>query len=328
MIRIALPLLLATLAVFVLSLQQGDQSIPLDSIARALLHPSSVDPATLMIVQDVRLPRAVLAVLVGIALAIAGALAQTVMRNPLAEPGLLGINSGAALAALVLIVHFGQTSPPLVSLAAFGGALAMACAIYLLCWRGGASSIRIILIGVGLSSLAGAAASFLSAFGDVTAVQRAQVWLAGSLYNTNWNEVRLLVIWLLPTIGLTLLAARELDLASFDDVSARGLGQRVQLVRGLVILICTLISGGAVAAAGLIGFVGLMAPHAARRLVGHRHARVLPIAALIGGFLVLSADLVGRTVIEPAQLPAGLMTAMLGAPFFAFLLWERRHARA
>jgi iron complex transport system permease protein len=129
-------------------------------------------------------------------------------------------------------------------------------------------------------------------------------------------------------LALTWMAARELDMICFGDVTARGLGQRVNWVRGAMILLCTLLSGAAVAAAGLIGFVGLVAPHLARRLVGHGHARLIPAAALIGGVLVMAADLAGRSIIAPAQLPAGLMTALIGAPFFAFLMWERRHVAA
>lgn len=320
-------LLLAIGAVFMVSLTQGEQTIPLFKIAQTIFDPQSADFASRMIVQEIRLPRVIMAILVGAALAVAGLISQTVMRNPLAEPGLLGVNSGAALAALILIVHLQWSSPSAISIAAFAGALAMASAIYVLSWRNGVSSIRIILIGIGLSSLAGAATSFISVFGDITTVQKAQVWLAGSVYNARWSEIQVLATCLLPAFVVTGIATRQLDLMYFDDVTVQGLGARVQLTRGSLVLVCTLISGAAVAAAGVIAFTGLIAPHVARRLVGFRHARSLPVSALVGALLVSSADLLGRTVIAPAQLPAGLMTIMLGAPFFAFLLWERRHAR-
>ena len=328
MIRTIVLLLLAIGAVFMISLSQGEQAISLFKISRAVIDPQSADFASRMIVQEIRLPRVIMAILVGAALAVAGLISQTVMRNPLAEPGLLGVNSGAALAALVLIVHLQWSSPAAISTAAFAGALTMASAIYVLSWRNGVSSIRIILIGIGLSSLAGAATSFMSVFGDITTVQKAQVWLAGSVYNARWNEIQVLTICLVPTFVAAGIATRQLDLMYFDDVTVQGLGARVQLTRGFLVLVCTLISGAAVAAAGVIAFAGLIAPHLARRLVGFRHARSLPVSALIGALLVSSADLLGRTVIAPAQLPAGLMTIMIGAPFFAFLLWERRHARA
>jgi len=328
MTRAHVLLALTAFVLFGLSLIQGDQSLSLADVAGALAGSDDASPTATLIVHTVRLPRALLALLVGAGLGIAGAITQTVMRNPLAEPGLLGINSGAALAAMILIVGYETTEPHLIPWAAFAGALAMALTIYGLSWRNGASSIRIILIGIGLSALAGAAIGFVSAFGEISAVQRAQVWLAGSIYDARWEKVQVLAAWFVAPMALALLASRDLDLAGFGTYSARGLGQRVHLVVALAILLCSLISAAAVAAAGLIGFVGLIAPHMARRLVGHRHHRLLPAAALAGGVLVLAADLIGRSVIAPAQLPAGLVTTLIGAPFFAFLLWRRRHVAA
>jgi iron complex transport system permease protein len=274
------------------------------------------------------MPRLLLALMVGLALGTAGAIAQAVMRNPLAEPGLLGINSGAGLAAMVLMVGMERTPDYLLPPAAFAGATAMAAAIYTLSWRHGTSSLRIILIGIGLAALGNAATSFLTAFGDVRLVQRAMIWLAGSVADASWSKVEAMFAWsLLPLIAVWM-TARELDTISFGDDSARSLGQRVNLVRGLMILMCTALSGAAVAFAGLVGFVGLIAPHMARRLVGNGHGRVIPAAALLGAVLVMTADFIGRTIIAPAQLPAGLLTALLGAPFFAWLMWERRHVPA
>ncbi|MEW5424785.1 FecCD family ABC transporter permease [Amorphus sp. 3PC139-8] len=325
MSRALILMVAATVLLFAVALGQGDQALTPGEIAGALLGDPTTSPVASMIVMEVRLPRALLALLVGVALGVAGAIAQTVMRNPLAEPGLLGINGGAAFAAIILIVGFGLRAPTLLPWCAFAGAFAMALAIYLLSWRNGASSIRIILIGIGLSSLAGAAISFVSAFGDVAAVQRAQVWLAGSVYDARWEKVTILAAWLVIPLGATFVISRELDLIGFGESSARGLGQRVHVVGALAVLMCTILSAAAVAAAGLIGFVGLIAPHIARRLVGHRHLRLLPAAGLVGAALVLAADLIGRTVIAPAQLPAGLVTTLIGAPFFGFLLWRRRH---
>ena len=320
-------LLVLIAAIVVLALMLGDEAIPPPEVLRALLGSSDVNAAARLIVMEIRLPRVLLALLVGMALAVAGAIVQTIMRNPLAEPGLLGINSGAALAALVLIVQFDMPATRYVSMVAFAGALVMTLAIYGLSWRAGANSVRIILIGIGLSALAGALSSYITAFGDVTAVQYAQVWLSGSVYSATWEKVWVLAAWLVLPFVLVLAASRDLDLLDLGEGPARGLGQRVELVRALMILACALLSGAADAAAGLIGFIGLIAPHAARRMVGRRHTRLLPVAALTGGVLLISADLVGRTVIAPAQLPAGLVSALVGAPFFAFLLWERRHVR-
>lgn len=204
----------------------------------------------------------------------------------------------------------------------------MAAAVFLLAWKNGASSLRIVLIGIGLSSLAGAGTSLLTAFGNVTDVQRAMIWLSGSLYGANWSEVQTLALWLVLPMTLALIGSRQLDVIRLGDEAARGLGQRVNITRGSLILLCTLISGATVAAVGLVGFVGLIAPHLARKLVGPRHSRLLLISALIGATLLMAADVIGRTVIAPIQLPAGLVTAVIGAPFLGWLLWGRHHAGA
>jgi iron complex transport system permease protein len=309
------------------SLALGDISLSWRELFETMAGSPDASVQNGMIVFDLRLPRVLLAVLVGAALAAAGTIALAIMRNPLAEPGVLGINSGAAAAVMAVIVLLQGPPVALLPAAGFLGAVAMATAVYLLAWRDGTSSLRIILIGIGLSSLAGAATTFLSAFGEIGDVQRAMIWLAGSVYDANMVKVRLLFFWLILPLALAWMSSRELDLIRFGDNSARSLGQRVNLIRGVMILLCTLISGAAVAAAGLIGFVGLVAPHVARRLVGPSHARIFPVAALIGASLVAAADLIGRLIIVPSQLPAGIVTGLIGAPFFAYLLWGRRHAR-
>lgn len=324
--RAAAVLVAVIAALFVAGLGIGDEPIGLAQIVRVLLGGGGADPVAAIIVEEVRLPRALLAVLVGAALGLAGAIAQSVMRNPLAEPGILGINGGAAFAALVVIVELDNPPARLLPLAAFIGALASAGAIYALAWKGGTSSIRIILIGLGLNALAGAGTGFISAFGDVIAVQQAHVWLAGSLYRADWEAVRGLALWLTLPLAAVLAGARELDVLALGGDTARALGQRVELASAAMVVAMALMSAAAVAAAGLIGFVGLIAPHIARRLVGRRNRAVLPLSALTGAALVLGADLAGRLLLAPASLPAGLVTTLIGAPFFALLLWRRRHA--
>lgn len=309
------------------SLAFGDISLSWHELMETIARSADATPQNGMIVFDLRLPRILLALLVGAALATAGTITLAIMRNPLAEPGVLGINSGAAAAVMGVIVLMQEPPVVLLPLAGFFGAAVMAAAVYLLSWRRGTSSLRIILIGIGLGSLASAATTFLSAFGEIGDVQRAMIWLAGSVYEADMVKVRLLFFWLLVPMALAWMSSSELDLIRFGDNSARSLGQRVDLVRGLMIVLCTLLSGAAVAAAGLIGFVGLVAPHIASRLAGPSHTRILPIAALIGAILVVASDLLGRLVIAPIQLPAGIVTGLIGAPFFAYLLWGRRHAR-
>ncbi|MFS8124100.1 iron ABC transporter permease [Rhizobium sp. BR 250] len=323
MTRAITVLIILNLLAVVAAMMWGDQSIAWRDVADAVAGGAS--PDLQMIVIEFRLSRAILALLAGIGLAVAGTISQTVMRNPLAEPGVLGINAGAALAASVVIIVFADVSPTVLPWAGFAGAVTMAAAVYFLSWKRGTSSLRIILVGIGLSALAGAGTSFLTAFGNVGDVQRAMVWLSGSVYGADWSRVQSLLIWLAAPLTLSWFCCRQLDLIRFGDDVATGLGQKVNLVRAFLIVLCTLISGATVAAVGLVSFVGLIAPHIAKRIVGPAHRSLIPVAGLTGSLLLLIADIVGRTVIAPAQLPAGIVTALLGAPFFAYLLKGRRH---
>ena len=327
MIRLLTILTLLLAILVAASLAFGDIPLTWQELYNVIVGMGEPAPQSTMIVFDLRLPRALLALLVGVALATAGTITLAIMRNPLAEPGVLGINSGAAAAAMAVIVLMQNPSIALLQAASFLGAAIMALAVYALSWRGGTSSLRIILIGIGLSSLATAGTTFLSAFGDIGDVQRAMIWLAGSVYDANMGKVQLLALSLIVPVVFAFLAARELDLIHFGDHSAKSLGQPVDRVRGLMIVLVTVLSGAAVAASGLIGFVGLVAPHIARRLTGASHARMLPVAALVGACLVVAADLIGRILLPPVQLPSGIVTSLIGAPFFAYLLWGRRHGQ-
>ncbi|HWU16777.1 MAG TPA: iron ABC transporter permease [Devosia sp.] len=310
-------------ALLLASLMLGDRHVDL-----AALIKGEATAEVRTIVMDLRLPRALMALLAGMALGIAGTIAQAVMRNPLAEPGILGINAGAAFAGSIVIVGFTGLSVTVLPWAGFVGATTMAAAVFLLSWRKGTSSARIVLIGIGLGAFASAGTSVMIAFADIADVQRLMIWLAGSIYDANWDKICLLLAWLIVPITLVCLFYRQIDLIRFGDDVAASLGQRVNLVRAGMILLCTAISGATVTVAGLIGFVGLIAPHLARRMVGPGHARLLPASALVGGLLLMAADLVGRTIIAPVQLPAGIVTALIGAPFLAYLLWGRRHVPA
>lgn len=324
--RIVLASIAIMLACVLAGLAYGDFALSVADLLRALFRSPDAPPQALMIVWSIRLPRVLLAVLVGMALAVAGAIAQAVLRNPLADPGIIGINSGAALAAMVVLVGLDDVSPAVLPVAGFAGASAMVAAIFLLSWKNGTSSLRLLLIGIGLGALASAATTFLTAVGDIGDVQRAMVWMAGSLFDSNWTKVAVLAAWSVPVMVAAWLVSHHLDATLLGDGIAANLGQRVQLTRTLLILGCTLLSGATVAAAGLVSFVGLLAPHIARRLVGPLHRALLPVAALTGGTLVVIADVASRMVIAPAQLPVGLTIALVGAPFFGWLMWNRRNA--
>lgn len=324
--RSVFALVVMTSVMMFLALAIGDHPVAMGQIFAVLTDGPAADAQSIQIIRDVRLPRVVLGFLVGASLAIAGLIAQSVLRNPLAEPGLIGINAGAALAAVIVIVRFEVPPTHLLSLLAFSGAFIMSFLIYGLSWNNGTSSLRIILIGVGLSSLAWAGANFISAFGDPQAVQRAMVWLSGSVYNSTWEKSRTLAVWLMIGMAGSCLIAREMDMLSLGDETAKARGQPVEVIRAVMFGLCAALSGAAVAASGLVAFVGLIAPHIARLLVGYSHGLLLPVTALIGGILVVAADLAARTLFTPAQLPVGLMTAILGAPFFAYLMWRKKNA--
>jgi iron complex transport system permease protein len=321
--------LLVTLAVMVINIGVGEYPIaPLDVIKTVLHLPTANFDDYNFIVNTLRLPRMLVAALVGLALGISGAIMQGLTRNPLASPDILGISAGAGLVAVTLIVVIPDVPSGVMPLAAFGGALLIALLIYLLAWRGGDSPLRLILVGIGLGAVTGALTTLMITFGDIYDVQRALIWLTGSVYARSWDEVWGLLPWVLLFVPLAFLLARDLNTLNLGEDVARGLGTRVAWQRGLLMLIAVALAGATVAAAGTIGFVGLMAPHIARRLVGPDHVGLLPTSGVIGALIVVAADLVGRTIFAPIELPCGLITAAVGAPFFIYLLWQQRQSWA
>jgi len=277
-------------------------------------------------VLDQRYPRVAAAVLAGAALAIAGTAVQAVCRNPLAEPGILGITAGAGVGAVALLTVAPMAGVWTMSgVAGFAALLAFAV-VYGLAWRGGLDSDRLVLIGVGVSAGCTAAITFIIVASDPWNTGKALTWLSGSTYGRTAGQVVPVAVALLVLTPVVGAARRHLDLLALDDDTPRVLGIRLEPTRLVALGGAALLTSTAVAAVGVVGFVGLVAPHAARALVGGRHARVVPVAALLGAILVSVADTVGRTVIAPAQIPAGLVTAMIGAPYFVWLLWRSRAA--
>lgn len=296
----------------------GDRLVLLGDVANWLRGSAS---AVIDITLGSRVPRVAGAVLAGAGLALAGVCMQSVTRNPLAEPGLLGVSASAGLGAVTVITLVDGRSDALVFAAAAVMA-AVSTAFLALAGRGG--QLRLVLVGVGI----GAAASALTTLAIVKTDPFNQVlaltWLGGSTYGTTWAV--LLPLALLVSAG-TLLAARwhrELDLLQFDDVTPRVLGVHVSRYRLACIALAAGLSAAATAGIGVIGFAGLVAPHAARLLVGKRHATMTPLAMLLGAVLVVVSDLIGRAAIAPAQLPAGLMVALIGTPYFLWLLHRLR----
>ncbi len=279
---------------------------------------------TVTFVLDTRVPRVVAALLAGAALALSGTLVQAVTRNPLAEPGILGVSHGAALGAVLLVTTVPLADSWSVAGAAFAGAAVSSVLVFGLAARGGFQQNRLVLVGFGAATASAALISLLIVLTDPFNAAKALTWLSGSTYGRTFPDAVPLAVVLTAGLVVAVLRRAELDLVSLDEDTPRLLG--LDLGRGRLgfLVLSVLLSATAVAAAGTIGFVGLVAPHAARALVGRRHARVVPVAVLLGGVLVCTADLVGRTVIAPAQLGAGMMTAVIGTPYFLHLLVRSR----
>lgn len=277
-------------------------------------------------VLDQRMPRVVAALVAGAALGLSGSIVQAVCRNPLAEPGLLGITGGAGVGAVLLLVLV-----PGASLWAVTGSATVAAAltftlVYALAHRRGLSSDRLVLVGIGVSAVANAIITMIVVITNPWNAVMALTWLSGSTYGRSLEQSLPVVVALAVVVPVVLRARRELDLVALDDDTPRVLGVALGRSR-LVLLACAaLLAATAVSAAGVVGFVGLVAPHLARGLVGSTHRRMVLVATLLGALLVSVADTLGRTVIAPGQIPAGLVTAMIGAPYLVWLLWRTRRS--
>ena len=314
-------MLAALVAVVAAAALLGDAKLLLGDVANWVTGRAG---DTVTYVLNTRMPRVLAAVLAGAALALAGVVVQAVSRNALAEPGILGVVGGAGLAAIAVITAVPLAGAWLLSGSALVGAALSAILVFGLAARGGLSQNRLVLIGIGVSAATLAVITLLIVLTDPFNQTKALTWLAGSTYGRSFESALPVLIVVGVALGVLLRQRRDLDLLALDDDTPRLLGIGLGRSRLALLALAVLLTAVAVAAVGVIGFVGLVAPHAARALVGGTHARVIPTAALLGAILVSVADTLGRTVIAPGQLPAGLMTALVGAPYFVWLLWRSR----
>lgn len=282
---------------------------------------------------QIRLPRIVLAMLVGATLGMTGALTQGLFRNPLAEPGLVGIGSGAALAAAVTIAFGGEwiasaadwVGAIVLPGAAFLGAIACAWAVHVAAVQGGQTSVTtMLLVGIALNAMCFAGIGIVQAVADDAALRGLTFWMLGSLSGATWAKI--LVVG--PLMGAALLLgprlARTLDAYMLGEMEAGYLGVDIERLKRLTIILTAIGVGAAVAICGLIGFIGLVVPHVVRLALTSLHGAVLPASALIGAMLLVGADAVSRVIIAPAELPVGVVTTLIGVPIFGFLLFNRR----
>ena len=316
--RLILLMLFALLAItgIVLSVTQGAASLTASAALQFLLVPDSSTMS--QIIWNIRLPRAVTGAMVGMNLALSGAILQAVMRNPLADPHIIGISSGAGLTGIAILILF-PAYTYLMPAAAFTGAMVAAVMISILAWKNGIKPVRVILAGVAVSAFLGAAISSLLIFYS-DRVHGALLWMVGGLAARSWNDVTLIVPYTLTGLALSLFGASYLNLLQLGDDMARGLGLSVERARLGLTAIAALLAASAVSVAGLLGFVGLIVPHMVRLLGGTDYRYIIPGSALLGMAVVTWCDTVARIILAPVELPVGIIMALLGAPFFLYLL--------
>lgn len=306
---------------FAVSVSIGDFPIPLAEVVPAIFGFGSPDAH--FIVQTLRLPRALTGLLVGGAFGLSGAIFQSLARNPLASPDVIGITAGAGTAAVFIIVILGGGGL-LVSLGSFGGALATAAAIYFFAYRRGITAYRLVLVGIGVGAVLTSVTSYLLARAQIWDAKRATVWLTGSLNGRGWEHVRPVALAMLALVPLVLVLARPLGALQLGDDTARGLGVGVERYRRQLIVAGVALASVATASAGPVAFVAFVAPPIARRLT--RSSLTLIPAALTGGLLMLVSDLVARRAFSPTELPVGIITGIVGAPYLLWLLARANRA--
>ncbi|HCG9608452.1 TPA: iron ABC transporter permease [Vibrio parahaemolyticus] len=337
--RIPLSTTLITLSGFlafiaIASITVGPMNISFTDSLRGLIGAhSELAPHIQLVINEIRLPRTILCMFIGAILAICGVVMQGLFRNPLAEPGIIGVSAGAALGgafAIVVFAEFSQNHPQLMNLAALplfaflGGALTTVLVYWLGTNKFGTSVTIMLLAGVAISALSGAAIGFLNFSADDQMLRDLTLWSMGSLAGANWAGIGLASVTLVVLLFWFHKKAMSLNALLLGESEARHLGVPVQKLKRQLILLSAVGVGVTVSICGAIGFIGLVIPHLGRMLAGPDHRTLLPISALLGALLLTSADMIARVLLAPAELPVGIVTALIGAPFFIYLLFQQK----
>ena len=297
------------------SLMNGAVAISLNDVIQTIFYQTGTPN---QIIWNIRLPRTLVGALVGMNLALSGAILQSIMKSPLADPHIIGVSSGAGLAGILVLIVFPNWEY-LLTPVAFLGALAATSVIYILAWKGGIRPVRIILAGVAVSAFLGAGiAGLLVFFSD--RVHGALMWMVGGLSARSWPHLAAMLPYSLFGVLIALGSARKLNILELGDEVATGLGLAVGRTRMIMTAVAALLAASAVSVAGLIGFVGLIVPHAARLIIGSDYRYVIPASALLGIVVITCSDTLARTLFAPVELPVGIIMAFAGAPFFLYLL--------
>lgn len=321
-------LLFIVFILFVFGVSLAIGKLPVGPLDLAAILFGNGTPQSELVLFTIRLPRMVIALLIGAGLAVSGAVLQGLSRNSLADPGILGINAGAGL-AVVLAIFFLQSSewsssPFMLPLFAFIGAVTVAALIYLFSYRDGVDPGRLILIGIGFNALCGAALMIFQLKMDPRDFQKAAIWLTGSIWGTQWRYVLALVPWIFILLPVIYAKSRALNLLHLNDQAPFTLGLHVERERKILLVLSAALAGACVSVGGGISFLGLLAPHLARRLTGPNYFSLLPVSALIGAFILLTADMIGKNILAPADVPAGIIVSIIGAPYLVYMLLSRK----
>ncbi|HGY9595172.1 TPA: FecCD family ABC transporter permease [Vibrio campbellii] len=318
----------------VASITVGPMNISFSDSLRSLTGAGSeLAPHIQLVINEIRLPRTILCMFIGAILAICGVVMQGLFRNPLAEPGIIGVSAGAALGgafAIVVFADFSQNYPTLMNLAALpffaflGGALTTVLVYWLGTNKFGTSVTIMLLAGVAISALSGAAIGFMNFIADDQMLRDLTLWSMGSLAGANWSGIALAAVTLVLLMFWFQKKAMSLNALLLGESEAKHLGVPVQKLKRQLILLSALGVGITVSISGAIGFIGLVIPHLGRMLAGPDHRTLLPISALMGALLLTAADMFARVVVAPAELPVGIITALIGAPFFIYLLFQQK----
>lgn len=301
----------------IISMIYGAVEISLSTIIHTIMT-DTIRTTEEMVIWNIRLPRNIVAALVGASLAVSGAILQAVMKNPLADPQIVGVSSGAGLAGIIVLILF-PSYEYIVPMVAFLGALSASILVYALAWKNGIRPTRIILAGVAVSAFLGSGISALLVFyGD--RVQGALLWMVGGLSARSWPQVYVLAPYTVVGLVLACMGAKRLTILSLGDETAKGLGLPVEQTRFIMTAVASLLAAGAVSIAGLIGFVGLIVPHIMRMIIGTDYRFLIPSSACMGAIVLVISDTIGRTIVSPVEIPVGIIMAFFGAPFFLYLL--------
>ncbi|MDV2887062.1 iron ABC transporter permease [Alkalihalophilus pseudofirmus] len=313
---------------FILNLSTGIMPLSLSEIIQTFLGNGTANQE--LVLYQLRLPRMIIALLIGAGLAVSGAILQGLSRNALADPGILGINAGAGLAVVLFIFVFkqagttGVVSPFALPVFAFIGALTVALLIYSLSFKGGVDPGRLLLIGIGFNALCGALLIIIQLKMDPRDFQQATIWLTGSIWGTQWRYVNSLLPWIIVLLPFAFFKAKTMNLLQLSDPVPYALGMNVERERRILLLLAAALAGACVAVGGGISFLGLLAPHLARRLTGPNFYSLLPASALIGMLILLFSDFVGKNLLAPADIPVGIVISVIGAPYLIYMLLTKR----